>query len=531
MDCRTAMAIAALTLGLSGWALGQAADEEAPRSLLTNGGFESDSKAANWPDDWPRPNGAQWVEEDGGHFLRLCPGAPGQMLVLYRAVPIPPECRALELTCRARHTEVKPGPEVWHDARIVLHFKDAAGRERVPAPAPLVFRGSSKGWTQCRARFLVPQKSTLLEFMPAMFKVASGSLDLDDIELKPIAPDVVNQRAATAATRTGFEGPPLDAAKLPKELRVVGRRLQTADGNEVWLQGLNVESLEWTAVGEHVLESAAVAIDQWKANVIRLPVKDDFWFGVGPWQKDGGKGYRRLIDEVVQAAASRGAYAVIDLHRFGAPTDDSVDFWTEAATRYKNHPAVLFDLFNEPHDISWDVWRNGGTVEDPKRRTAYESPGMQRLVDAVRQAGARNVVVAAGLGWAYDLSGVAKGHVLEERGGNGIMYSTHIYNWHRGWKDNVLDAAEKHPILVGEVGGDAKPMSFIPKDQQEDPLTWAPDMLGFIQEHRLNWTGWSFHPKSAPRIILDWDYTPTPFWGEFVKAALGGKKFVLGKMR
>ena len=86
------------------------------------------------------------------------------------------------------------------------------------------------------------------------------------------------------------------------------------------------------------------------------------------------------------AAASRGAYVAIDLHRFGAPTDDSVDFWKEAAARYKNHPAVLFDLFNEPHDISWEVWRNGGTVEDKKQRTAYESPGMQRLVDAVREA-------------------------------------------------------------------------------------------------------------------------------------------------
>ena len=531
MGWRRLAGATSLLLGVSAWAVGAAAGEAPPHSLLSNGGFETDAKSSGWPDGWPHPAGAHWETKGDGHFLRLRPDAPGKMLVLYRALAVPANVRALELTFRVRHTDIQPGPDSWHDARIIMHFKDAAGRERVPAPAAMAFRGSSKGWKECRARFLVPRKSIRLEFMPALFKVAKGTLDLDDIALTPIEPELVKQRAATASTRIGFEGPAVDAAKLPKQLRVVGNRLQTPEGKEMWLQGLNIPSMEWTAVGEHVLESVAVATDGWKANVLRLPVKDNFWFGVGPWQKDGGKGYRLLMDKVVQAAASRGVYVVIDLHRFGAPTDDSVDFWREAAARYKNHPAVLFDLLNEPHDISWDVWRNGGTVEDAKRKTAYESPGMQALVDAVRGAGARNVVIAGGLGWAYDLSGVAEGHALEERGGNGIMYSTHIYNWHRGWEKNVLGAATKYPILVGEVGCDAKPMSFIPREQQEDPFTWAPDMLGFIQKHRLNWTGWCFHPKSSPRILLDWDYTPTPFWGEFVKAALGGKSYALRRAR
>jgi endoglucanase len=56
-------------------------------------------------------------------------------------------------------------------------------------------------------------------------------------------------------------------------------------------------------------------------------------------------------------------------------------------------------------------------------------------------------------------------------------------------------------------------------------------MLGLIQKHKLNWTAWCFHPKSSPRLLLDWDYTPTPFWGEFVKKALAGEPFVLKAMR
>jgi endoglucanase len=74
-------------------------------------------------------------------------------------------------------------------------------------------------------------------------------------------------------------------------------------------------------------------------------------------------------------------------------------------------------------------------------------------------------------------------------------------------------------------------MSFERPEDHEDPYVWAPDMLGLIQKHRLHWAAWCFHPLATPRIILDWKYVPTPFWGDFVKRALAGEKFELQKMR
>ena len=65
----------------------------------------------------------------------------------------------------------------------------------------------------------------------------------------------------------------------------------------------------------------------------------------------------------------------------------------------------------------------------------------------------------------------------------------------------------------------------------ESPYTWAPDMIGCIQKYKLHWTAWSFHTSATPRVLLDWDYTPTPFWGKFVKEALAGKQFEMKKMR
>ena len=165
---------------------------------------------------------------------------------------------------------------------------------------------------------------------------------------------------------------------------------------------------------------------------------------------------------------------------------------------------------------------------------------MQALVDAVRSTGAKNVVIAGGLFWANDLTGIEseaiekgekKSYRLTDTTGNGIMYAWHTYHWHKGW-GRIPPVAAKHPIFLGEVG--ASPlgvMNFIPDNEQEDPYTFSPDMLGFIQKLRINWTGWCFHPKAAPVMIKSWDYDPTPYWGEFARRALKGEKFEMKKMR
>jgi hypothetical protein len=426
------------------------------------------------------------------------------------------------------------------------------GKKIAPDPAAPYLRASTDGWRDGTTRFAVPDGARTLEIMPALFQVEKGTLDLDNLSLEVItAADVTSVPAEPAAAQAAKVEPLApetpQPAKWPKELRVVGNQVRTGDGKSVWLQGLNVVSLEWSAKGENVLRSAQVAIDDWKSGIIRLPVKEEYWFGKSAGQKDRGESYRALVDAVVTVVANRGAYVLLDLHRFRAPREEHVAFWKDAATRYKNHPAVLFDLFNEPHGISWKVWRDGGFVPDKetpadedaflsaedraKSAQGFQSPGMQRMVDAVRATGARNIMVAGGLDWAYDLTGIANGFALKDATGNGIIYATHIYPWKSGWKEKVLVIAEKHPILVGEVGADIKKLSFVPLDRQEDPYTWAPDLLGFIQKHRLHWTAFSFHPSASPVMITGWDYTPTPFWGSFVRAALRGSRFGMNRMR
>ena len=199
-------------------------------------------------------------------------------------------------------------------------------------------------------------------------------------------------------------GPPA----MPLALKVVGTQILNSRNEPVRLLGVNTAALEWSSNGEgHILTTVKTAIRDWHVNHVRLPLAQDRWFGKAPEQKDEGKAYRALVKEIVDACASQGVYIILDLHwsdtgewgknigQHSMPDENSLAFWKDIAPVYANHPAVIYDLYNEPHDVPWDVWLNGGKVTDrPNNRRAgpprtFEAVGMQKLLDTVRAAGAK----------------------------------------------------------------------------------------------------------------------------------------------
>ena len=393
-------------------------------SAISNGNMESEVEG--WPKGWPRHDHASWLEEDGNHFLRQEAGGPDKMIMLYRSIPLPADAKAYKLSFRVRWDGVRAGREKWHDARVIMDFKDANGKKLPGGPGHPSFNGSSKGWESRTLGLVVPPGARTLEIIPTLFNAAAGTLDIDDFEMTPIPLEEAGFVNYKLSDRL-----PLPEGISSKELIVKGNRLVSkADGNEVWLQGVAIASLEWSAGGDNILKSVAVSLSDWKANVIRLAVKSNFWFGRGPWQNDGGVKYRALVDEVARQVQQHGAWLVIDLHEYRAPEQKHADFWRDVATRYANHPGVIFGLLNEPHDVDWAVWRDGGWVTDKPKdkngviaenaepvRKGY-SVGMQKLVDVVRRTGARNVVSAGGLDWGSDLSGVLERYAVEDKTGS-----------------------------------------------------------------------------------------------------------------
>jgi hypothetical protein len=328
-----------------------------------------------------------------------------------------------------------------------------------------------------------------------------------------------------------------EPSPMPLPLKVVKTQVLNSRDERVRLRGVNAACLEWTSDGEgHILDTVRTAIRDWKVNHIRLPLAQDRWFGKATEQTDGGVAYRALVKQVVDACAAQGCYVVLDLHWSDAgewgnqigqhvmPDRNSVTFWEDLAGTYKNHPAVIFDLYNEPHDVSWDIWRVGGTVKDKNQRVGeartYEAVGMQTLLDTVRATGAKNVVIAGGLDWAYDLSGFLGGKALADPEGNGVIYANHAYPFKgdtvERWIAKMEAATKELAVIVGEFGSDPKGGAGLSGEQ------WVRRVLQALEDHAWDWTAWDMHPKAGPCLISDWDYTPTPGFGKWVKLALLG---------
>ncbi|HLX94247.1 MAG TPA: cellulase family glycosylhydrolase [Verrucomicrobiae bacterium] len=322
---------------------------------------------------------------------------------------------------------------------------------------------------------------------------------------------------------------PFDAKLAPMLLHTGETNVLDVEGNPVRLYGVNIASLEYRTDGDHVEESVGRAINDWKVNFIRLPLAQDRWFGKMKDQTDGGAAYRAIVDHIADTCAAAHVYIDLDLHwsdcgkwvndggRLGQhnmPDQNSVIFWHDLAGRYKNHPYVIFGLYNEPHDVSWEVWRNGGTAMDipaewnpDKAKMTYEAVGMQKLYDTVRAAGADNVVTVGGLDWGYDLSGVLHGYAIT---GTNYVYETHPYPNKKDWDKCFGEVSAKYPVYVGEWGFGGRNLGGT------NGLAYGQRMMDYIQTHAIPmWTAWDFSATAGPTMFKNWRYEPTAF-GEFV---------------
>ncbi len=156
----------------------------------------------------------------------------------------------------------------------------------------------------------------------------------------------------------------------PAQLRVSGTNIVRASDNCVWrLVGVNICGLEWDSTGMgppngsggDITQSVAYAIDNWKCNIVRIPLNQDFWFG---YRGANQNTYRGFMDNIISTASNRNCYVEIDLHWSGTGSwgtatgqqnmfdNNATQFWQDVATRYANNPAVIFNIYNEPHDVS-----------------------------------------------------------------------------------------------------------------------------------------------------------------------------------
>jgi endoglucanase len=195
--------------------------------------------------------------------------------------------------------------------------------------------------------------------------------------------------------------------------------------NSDWLD-INTEVWPDTPLGD----DSIAAMRGWGATIVRVAVGQQLW---NADECQHSPTYVSTVDQVVRSITSRGMVALLELHsntrhrclpagqQRMADYPGSVEFWRSVAARYRGNSLVAFDLYNEPHDITWAQWRNGGATIDADG-VPWTMAGMQQLYDAVRSTGAQNLVVVSGNGWAA--SPPPAGYTIS---GTNIAYAVHSY--------------------------------------------------------------------------------------------------------
>lgn len=345
----------------------------------------------------------------------------------------------------------------------------------------------------------------------------------------PASSAVAPAAAASAA--------PSPAAAAPPSVVVSGNRLVDAAGAPLLLRGVNRSGTEyacaqgWGLADGPLTPASVAAMRTWAVDAVRVPLNEACWLGLPSVDPAlGGRPYQDAVRAYVDVLHDAGMVAVLDLHwnapgaepalgqRPMADADHSPAFWSSVATTFRDDPAVLFDLVNEPHGVSWACWRDG--CDTPGYRTA----GMQSLVDAVRATGARQPLLVAPLGYGSAVGGPEEGGTDPAQGWlrwrpvdplDRVVLSWHVYDFsgcsaRSCWDSTVAPVAARAPVVLGEVG------------ETDCATGFVTDLLRWSTAHGVSTFGWAWNAApdpcgaGGPSLVRDYDGTPT-VWGSAVR--------------
>ena len=145
--------------------------------------------------------------------------------------------------------------------------------------------------------------------------------------------------------------------------RIYGSCEGVKDGAEVQVRGM---SLYWSLMPQAVEfwseEGVTTMVNDMNIQIVRAAMATDKEDWNGEYNGKKLKGYasdpntqKDLMKTVVEAAIKNDIYVIIDWHSHNAneQTESAKNFFKEMAQTYGQYDNVIFELFNEPTDISW----------------------------------------------------------------------------------------------------------------------------------------------------------------------------------
>lgn len=293
-----------------------------------------------------------------------------------------------------------------------------------------------------------------------------------------------------------------EAVKQLPRLSVVGTQLMNEKGDTVVLHGV---SYGWHQFWPRFYNDSTVAYfaKDWGAQVLRASMGVDLDSACYVHQPELGI---ECVTKVVDAAIKNGVYVIIDWHSHHLRLEEAKDFFTQMATRYQGVPNVIYEIFNEPVEDSWEQVK------------AYSV----EVIKTIRTIEPEAVILVGCPHWDQDIHLAADNPITDA---HHIMYTVHFYaNTHGQWLRDRTDYALSKglPIFVSECAG-----MEATGDGPLNPEEWK-NWLDWMQKRSISWVAWSVSDKDETCSMLfpsassngHWKDTDLKEWGRLVRDEL-----------
>jgi endoglucanase len=227
-----------------------------------------------------------------------------------------------------------------------------------------------------------------------------------------------------------------------------------------------------------------LALD-WETTIVRAAMGVD---------ADGGylqdkTGNINKVRTIVDAAIAKGIYVIIDWHTENAYmyTNDAIDFFTQMATIYGKNDNIIYEVFNEPLDISWS-----GVIK----------PYAEQVIAAIRKVDPDHLIIVGTPTWSQRVDLAAADPIISA---TNIAYTLHFYTtYHKQALRDIANSALKSgiPLFVTEWG----PLGYTLNDPEAD--LW----MQWCKDNMISHCAWSVNDKLEAWSIVNAGAYNLNFW-------------------
>lgn len=256
---------------------------------------------------------------------------------------------------------------------------------------------------------------------------------------------------------------------LHGHLSVKNGKMVNASGETVQLKGMSLFWSQWQPQFYNH-ETVQNLVEGWDIQLIRAAMAVELEGYLENPEREKNK-----VKEVIEAAIDLGIYVIIDWHDHHAEDhlSQAKHFFSEIAREYGQHPNIIYELYNEPLDVSW---------------SKVLKPYHEEVIASIRQHDPDNIIVLGTPTWSQRVDLAAEDPVE----GNNLAYTLHFYaGTHRQeLRDKAEIAMNKGlALFVTEFGTtDANGDGPVYK---EETAKW----MEFMDLHKLSWANWSIADK------------------------------------